>query len=33
MRISKQSWYRAGGFSNRNLYRKMIAGIWQYYES
>ena len=30
-RITKKEFYAAGGFSNRNLRRKMVSEKWQYY--
>lgn len=34
MRISKDEFYRHGGLSNRNLYRKANKrGAWRYYRS
>ncbi len=32
-RVTKVYFYRAGGFSNPQLSRRMRAGRWQYYEA
>lgn len=31
VRITKDEWYRLGGFSNPNLYRKHNGRNWEYW--
>lgn len=30
-KITKKEFYSLGGFSNPNLFRKMVNGAWQYF--
>lgn len=30
--ITKERFYRGGGFSNPRFVRKEVAGVWKYYE-
>lgn len=31
LRMTRTKWYDLGGFSNPNLFRKMLSGTWNYW--